>query len=260
MVWSDESFLGERSARMTLHSPLSGPVNSGFGGGKKYKSKIVFGVAVMGFIPFIMSTFAASVTVGNGALEFGQGSQQAIACDSKIYIAMGEEWHAAPATNDPSAGYFRVRAVTVSNLDLQNCAGRKLRVRLIDGASQEITLGPIPEAKVLQVSLPAVVPVTNISDSTALLLSYLTGTGNVISGTLLSTAAVSVSGTSIYDGSVLSANNADVTFFIDPAKTTVNIDGQSVFRTTVETIDNPSAQAAQAAPTATASPSPSATP
>ena len=226
---------------MTLHSPLSGPVNSGFGGGKKYKSKIVFGVSVMAFIPFVMSTFAASVTVGNGALEFGQGSQQAIACDSKIYIAMGEEWHGAPTTTDPSAGFFRVRAVTVSNLDLQNCAGKKLRVRLIDGTSQEITIGQIPEAKVLQVSLPTSPPVANISDSTALLLSYLTGTGNPISGTLLATAAVSVSGTSIYDGSVLSVNNADVTFFIDPTATVVNIDGQLERRTTVETIDNPSA-------------------
>jgi hypothetical protein len=233
---------------MTLHSPLSGPVNSGFGGGKKYKSKIVFGIAVMGFVPFLFSTFAASVTVGNGALEFGQGSQQAIACDSKIYIAMGEEWHGQPTQNDPSAGFFRVRAVTVSNLDLQSCAGKKLRIRLIDGTSQEITIGTIPEAKVLQVTIPASVPTSNISDSTALLLSYLTGTGTPISGTLLSSAAVSVSGTSIYDGSVLSANNADVTFFIDPAAATVNIDGQLVHRTTVETIDNPAAQAAPATP------------
>ena len=240
---------------MTLHSPLSGPVNSGFGGGKKYKSKIVFGVAIMGFIPFIMSTFAASVTVGNGSLEFGQGSQQAVACDDKIFIAMGGEWHGAPTQNDPSAGFFRVRAVTVSNLDLQNCAGKKLRIRLIDGSSQEITIGAIPEAKVLQVSLPANVPSSNISDSTALLLTYLTGTGNPISGTLLASAAVSVSGTSIYDGSVLSANNADVTFFIDPAKTAVNIDGQQVFRTTVETINNPGAD-----PLASPSASPSATP
>ncbi len=233
---------------MTLHSPLSGPVNSGFGGGKKYKSKIVFGVAVMAFVPFLFSTFAASVTVGNGALEFGQGSQQAIACDSKIYIAMGEEWHGQPTQNDPSAGFFRVRAVTVSNLDLQSCAGKKLRIRLIDGTSQEITIGTIPEAKVLQVTIPASVPTSNISDSTALLLSYLTGTGTPISGTLLSSAAVSVSGTSIYDGSVLSATNADVTFFIDPAAATVNIDGQLVHRTTVETIDNPAAQAAPATP------------
>jgi len=202
----------------------------------------------MAFIPFLLSTFAASVTVGNGALEFGQGSQQAIACDSKIYIAMGEEWHANPSSTDPSAGYFRVRAVTVSNLDLQSCAGKKLRIRLIDGSSQEIGIGPIPEAKVLQVTIPALVPASNIGDSTALLLSYLTGTGSPISGTLLASAALSVSGTSIYDGSVLSANSADVTFFIDPAATTVNIDGQNVFRTTVETIDNPSAQAATPTP------------
>ena len=202
----------------------------------------------MGFIPFLLSTFAASVTVGNGALEFGQGSQQAIACDSKIYIAMSEEWHANPSATDPSAGYFRVRAVTVSNLDLQSCAGKKLRIRLINGSSQEIGIGPIPEAKVLQVTIPAIVPVSNVGDSTALLLSYLTGTGTPISGTLLASAALSVSGTSIYDGTVLTANSADVTFFIDPAATTVNIDGQSVFRTTVETIDNPSAQVATPTP------------
>lgn len=213
----------------------------------------------MGFVPFLFSTFAASVTVGNGALEFGQGSQQAIACDEKIYIALGEEWHGAPVENDPSAGYFRVRAVTVSNLDLANCAGKKLRVRLIDGSSQEISIGSIPEAKVLQVSLPSVAPVSNISDSTSLLLSYLTGTGVPISSTLLASAAVSVSGTSIYDGSVLSVNNADVTFFIDPARTAVNIDGQNVFRTTVETVNNPSALAAPATPSPTASPSASPT-
>ena len=120
-------------------------------------------------------------------------------------------------------------------------------------------IGSIPEAKVLQVSLPATAPVSNISDSTALLLTYLTGTGAPISGTLLASAAVSVSGTSIYDGSVLSATNADVTFYIDPARTAVNIDGQSVFRTTVETIDNPAAlvaQATQPAPSASPTASP----
>jgi hypothetical protein len=227
---------------VTLYSPLSGPVNSGgFGGAKKHKSKIVLGVALIASLPMLLSTFAASVTVGNGSLEFGQGSQQAIACDSKIYIAMGEEWHAAPTETDSSAGYFRVRAVTVSNLDLQSCAGKKLRVRLIDGTSQELVLGPTPDAKVLQVSLPAQVPVQNISDSTALLLTYLTGTGNTISGTLFATASVSVSGTSVYDGSTLSANNADVTYYLDPAAQTININGQLVQRTTVETIDNPSA-------------------
>jgi hypothetical protein len=245
---------------MTLHSPLSGPVNSGFGGGgKKFKSKIIAGVTVVALVPFLLSTFAASVTVGNGALEFGQGSQQAIACDPKIYIAMGEEWKSAPAQNDPSAGFFRVRTVTVSNLDLAQCAGKKLRVRLINGSSQEIVLGNIADAKVLQIALPNPAPVQNISDSTALLLTYLTSTGSPIAGALAATVNVSISGTSIYDGSSLSVNNADVTFFIDPTAAAVNIDGQSVHRTTVETIDNPSAQAVvTASPTPT--PLPTATP
>lgn len=243
-----------------LNSPLSGRVDSGFGGSGKFKQKIIFGTAILTAIPLVLTTFAASVTVGTGSLEFGQGSQQATACDEKIFIALGEEWHGTPTPEDSSAGFFRVRTVTVSNLDLQSCAGKKLRVRLIDGASSEITIGSAPEAKVLQVTIPSSVPASNVTDSSALGLSYLTGIGGLISGPLLANVSLSVSGTSVYDGSILSAQNGDVTFYIDPAKTTVNIDGQSVRRTTVETIDNPGAtpQIPQSTPSAT--PSPSTTP
>jgi len=237
-----------------LNSPLSGRVDSGFGGSGKFKHKIIFGTALLTSIPLLLSTFAASVTVGTGSLEFGQGSQQATACDKQIYVALGEEWKAAPTPQDSSAGFFRVRTVTVSNLDLQSCAGKKLRVRLIDGNSAELTLGSAPEAKVLQVTIPATVPASNITDATSLGLSYLTGTGALISGTLLANATVSVSGTSIYDGSILSNQNGDVTFYLDPAATTINIDGQLVRRTTVETIDNPGV-AVPTPPTPTPSPS-----
>ena len=237
-----------------LNSPLSGRVDSGFGGSGKFKHKIIFGTALLTSIPLILSTFAASVTVGTGSLEFGQGSQQATACDKQIYVALGEEWKAAPTPQDSSAGFFRVRTVTVSNLDLQSCAGKKLRVRLIDGTSSELTIGSAPEAKVLQVTIPSVVPVSNITDSAALGLTYLTGTGGLISGSMLANATVSVSGTSIYDGSILSDQNGDVTFYIDPTAATINIDGQSVRRTTVETIDNPGATV-----TVVPTPSPSAT-
>jgi hypothetical protein len=239
-----------------LNSPLSGPVNSGFGGGRKYKSKIIFGISVAAFVPFLLSTFAASVTVGNGNLEFGQGTQAAVACDPQIYIALAQEWHPAPTPEDSSSGFFRVRSVTVSNVDLASCAGKKLRVRLIDGSSSELTLGSTPESKVVQVTLPGVAPISNISDPTALLLSYLTGTGTPISGTLLASAALSVSGTSVYDGSVLNVNNGDVTFYLDPSATTINIDGQQVRRTTVETIDNPNGVVPAPAPTQTQQPAP----
>ena len=236
-----------------LESPLSGRVNSKFGGTGRFKNKIILGTTLIATVPLVLSTFAASVTVGTGSLEFGQGSQQATACDKQIYVALGEEWKSAPTPEDSSAGYFRVRTVTVSNLDLQSCAGKKLRIRLIDGASAEITLGSIPEAKVLQMAIPSAAPSSNLGDATGLGLTYLSGIGGVISGSMLANAAISVSGTSIYDGSVLTPQNSDVTFYLDPTATTVNIDGQQVRRTTVETIDNP-------APAPVITPTPTPTP
>ena len=222
-----------------LDSPLSGSVKSRFGGAGKYRNKVVLGTAVVAFVPFLLSTFAASVTVGTGALEFGQGSQQAIACDDTVYVALGEEWHANPLPEDPSAGYFRLRTATISNLNLTTCAGKKLRLRLIDGSSAEIVLGSLPDAKVLEVTIPRDVPVSNLSDPTELRLTYLTGQGQPIAGAMAATVGMNVSGTSVYDGSSLTNVSADVMFYLDATATLVNIDGQQVRRATVETVANP---------------------
>jgi len=222
-----------------LDSPLSGSVKSRFGGAGKYRNKVVLGTAVVAFVPFLLSTFAASVTVGTGALEFGQGSQQAIACDDTVYVALGEEWHANPLPEDPSAGFFRLRTATISNLNLTTCAGKKLRLRLIDGSSAEIVLGSLPDAKVLEVAIPREVPVSNLSDPTALRLTYLTGQGQPIAGAMAANVSMNVSGTSVYDGSSLTNVPADVMFYLDPTATLVNINGQQVRRATVETVANP---------------------
>jgi len=226
--------------RSDLNSPLSGRVTSRFGGAGKYKSKMLIGVVVIALVPSLLSTFAASVTVGTGSLEFGQGSQQAIACDDMVYIALGEEWHPAPTPADSSAGFFRIRTATISNLNLESCAGRKLRLRLIDGTSAELVLGSTPDSKVLQIAVPRQVPVSNLSDPTALGLTYLTSEGQPIASTLAANVAVGISGTSVYDGTPLSTTSADVTFYLDPTSTVVNIDGAQVRRATVETVNNPS--------------------
>ena len=226
--------------RSDLDSPLSGRVTSRFGGAGKYKSKMIIGVVVIALVPSLLSTFAASVTVGTGSLEFGQGSQQAIACDDMVYIALGEEWHPAPTPADSSAGFFRIRTATVSNLNLEACAGRKLRLRLIDGTSAELVLGSTPDSKVLQITVPKQVPVSNVSDPTALGLTYLTSDGQPIASTLAANVAVGISGTSVYDGTPLSTTSADVMFYLDPSSTVINIDGALVRRATVETVNNPS--------------------
>ena len=214
-------------------------MSSGFGGMGSVRSKFLLGVSLVAVVPFLMSTFAANVTVGTGALEFGQGSQQAIACDPIVYVSIGEEWHSQPTQGDGSAGFFRVKAVTVSNLDLASCRGKKLRVRLIDTTGQEISVGPSADIKVMQVVIPDVDAQVSSSDATYLQLGYLNGDGGVVSGTLAAAASLSVAGTSAYDGSDLGQKSADMTFYLDPTSALINIDGQLVGRTTVETVNNP---------------------
>ena len=62
---------------------------------------------------------------------------------------------------------------------------------------------------------------------------------HTLGGTLVSAASLNIAGTSIYDGSDLSTTSADVTYYLDPTSSIVNIDGQVVGRTTVETVNNP---------------------
>ena len=228
-----------------MNSPLSGKVSGGFGGSGRVRNKLFVGLSLVGIVPFFFTTFAANVTVGQGSLEFGQGSQQTIACDPTVYVALGEEWYSAPTNEDPSYGYFRVRSITVANLDLISCKDKKLRVRLISTSGQEIPIGSVPEARALQLVLPNTDAPVGTSDIVALKLTYLTGDGQAIVGSLAATAAISVSGTSVYDGSLLTPQNADVTYFLDPTATLVNINGQLVGRTTVETVNNAQAQSQQ---------------
>ena len=222
-----------------LSTPLEGKVHSGLTSNFSYRNKIIFGVCVLGLIPFALSTYAASVTVGTGALEFGQGSQQAVACDSTVYAAVSEEWHSSPKDNDASAGFFRVKSLTVSDLDLVGCKGKKLRVRLIDTNGNEISIGAAQEEKVLQIALPDTDAPESSSDVTFLQLTYLASDGTPISDQLNATVSVNTSGTSIYDGADMTPNNADVTFYLDQSANIVNIDGQNVGRVTVETVNNP---------------------
>mgnify|MGYP000110699303 FL=1 len=223
-----------------MYSPLSGSVKSRFGGSGRTRSKIVVAVTAIAAVPFLLSTFAASVTVGSGALNFGQGSQQAVACDPQVYVALAQEWHSAPTATDTTAGFFRVKSVTVSGLNLVACQHTKLRIRLINSQGQEIVVGPT-NATVLQMAVPTSDAPTSSSDAAALGLTYLTGTGDLISGVMSASISLLTSGTSIYDGSVLSATSADVTFFLDPTQQNINVDGANVGRTTVETVNNPNA-------------------
>lgn len=223
-----------------MRTPLSNSPYTGLG--KKTRSgkfKFLMAALVFACVPLVLSTYAASVTVGTGSLEFGQGTQQATSCDDTVYIAMNEEWHPDPTEEDPSFGFFRVRALTVSNVNLETCAGKILRVRMIDESSNEITLGPVAEAQVIQVVIPETPVTENIQDADILSLAYVSAIGDALSIPVIAQVKLNIQGTSLYNGSDLSLQNADVTFYFDPNAQTVNIKGKDVKRTTVETLENP---------------------
>ena len=82
--------------RKNVGSPLSNRVNSRFGGSVNHRSKkIIAGFLIATIGPLVATTLAASVTIGTGSLEFGQGSQAAVACDSEITTSMTETWYNA---------------------------------------------------------------------------------------------------------------------------------------------------------------------
>jgi hypothetical protein len=242
-----------------LHSPLSGRVTSKFGGSGKHRNKILVGISIAAIIPFALSTFAASITVGSGQLTFGQGSEQAISCDNQVYVAMNQEWHSAPTPADPTSGFFRVRSMTVSHFNLLTCQNTKLRMRLINMAAQEIPLGSIPGSTVLQITVPDSQNPGNVSDPAALSLAYFNGVGDLLSGVMQASASLQTSGVSVYDGSPLSPTSADVTFYIDPSQA-VNIDASTVGRVTVETVNAPTQPGATPAGTTAPQVTPSSSP
>jgi len=223
-----------------LNSPLTGRVRSGFAGTGSVRSKIVAGAVLVGLVPFLLTTFAANVTVGTGPLQFGQGSEQAISCDSTVYASVAEDWYSQPTPTDSSAGYFRVSDVAISGIDLVACAGLKLRVRLIGTDGKEIPVDASGDATILQIKIPNTDSPVSTSDVQQLNLGYLTPTGVPVSTQVIANVSLNVTGTSVYDGSNLAPNSGDVIFYPDPAAAQVNIDASTIGRVTVETISDPS--------------------
>jgi len=222
-----------------LDSPLNGRVRSGFASSGSVRNKVIFGAVLVALVPVVMTTFAANVTVGNGALQFGQGSEQAVSCDNTVYASVGEDWYSSPTPDDSSAGYFRVSDVAISGLDLVACAGLKLRVRLVDTTGKEIPIDPAGDSTILQITIPHTDSPVSTSDPEQLQLGYLTPTGAPVSAPIIASVSLNVTGTSVYDGSNLGPNSGDVIFYPDPAASQVNIDASTVGRVTVETINNP---------------------
>ena len=117
--------------------PLSSRMGSRFGGGgrSRKKKQIGAGIASLLAVTYFGSTFAASVSLGTGALEFGQGTRGAVACDSDgITTAINEIWN-------NTLTQFDVATVVLSGINTSACAAKIFKVTLLCNTGTEQQLG-----------------------------------------------------------------------------------------------------------------------
>jgi hypothetical protein len=155
---------------------------------------VLIGLAMLLGGPIITTSLAATLTIngtGNAAVEFGQGSQVAIGCDTSINTAITEVW-------DSATTRFKVESIVLTNLDIrqtdtttivnnQGCGGKAIKISLVDTATSVMTIGNVATSAV-SVVLPS-------SQGAAAATPAFTRIGD-------STTATSVSATTTYPGTV----------------------------------------------------------
>lgn len=158
-------------------SPLGELVNGEIGG-VSYKKRAVVGALLILLIPYIGSSLAATITINGrsagGAVEFAQGSQVTVVCDSTILTSLDEQWYETTTV-------FRVATINVTgilNTDSQTattnnagCGGKTMTVKLFASGTQQ-RLGT---ASASENSVSFTVPVTGAVDSATLTVSGATG-------------------------------------------------------------------------------------
>ena len=193
--------------RKNVGSPLSNRVNSRFGGSVNHRSKkIIAGFLIATIGPLVATTLAASVTIGTGSLEFGQGSQAAVACDTAITTAITETWYNASTI-------FEVATIVLSDLNTAagagvsnaGCGGKILKVSLLGSSGTALTIGSSGTATSASVTLAS--PGVNGTQTIA---------SNGVTASLASAGAT-----------------ATLTLTIPTAS--IHLDAASVYRVTVET-------------------------
>jgi hypothetical protein len=104
----------------------------------KVKLKLLLGICVLVAVFSLGSTLAANITLNNsGAVEFGQGVAQAVACDSDGITL-------TPSSNYWNAGsIYRISSLVLSGVNFQTCASKTLTIKMFtnDSTYNYLTVG-----------------------------------------------------------------------------------------------------------------------
>ena len=180
-----------------------------------FKRRAVVGALLILFIPYIGSSLAATITISGrsagGAVEFAQGSQVTVVCDTTILTSLDEQWYETTTV-------FRVATINVTgilNTDSQTattnnagCGGKTMTVKLFASGTQQ-RLGT--------------------SSSTETFVSFTVPTS---AGAVSTTGATGVTAAATVSGSP--ATNTDISITI-PMNSATIINATTVDRIAIET-------------------------
>ena len=222
-----------------VSSPLDRRVKAKFGGVRiRLRRRVIIGLAFLLGGPIISTSLAATLTIngtGNVAIEFGQGSQVAIGCDTTINTTITETW-------DTATTRFKVSAIVLTNLNNtladtstlvndQGCGGKALKITLIDTATSVMTIGTTANA-----SVTLVIPTSAVGDSTTATSVSTTGAWPGSSTVWPLSSIYAAASTNMLGGSaylVNSGSNSTVGFFLP---SNISIDPGRVLRVALETL------------------------
>jgi len=227
-----------------VSSPLDKRVKARFGGVRiRLRRRVIIGVAMLLGGPIISTSLAATLTIngtGNVAVEFGQGSQIAVGCDTTINTAITEVW-------DTATTRFKIESIVLTNLNNtradtttivnnQGCGGKAIKISLIDTATSVMTIGNVANS-----SVTLIVPEIAIGESTtgvsALTSGQYDGTSNAPNSTTWPLSTIwSPNTTNMLGGkayiSAAASSTSRLIFFLP---TNLSIDPGRVLRVALET-------------------------
>ena len=126
-----------------------------------FKRRAVVGALLILFIPYIGSSLAATITISGrsagGAVEFAQGSQVTVVCDTTILTSLDEQWYETTTV-------FRVATINVTgilNTDSQTattnnagCGGKTMTVKLFASGTQQRLGTSVPTENFVSFTVP----------------------------------------------------------------------------------------------------------
>lgn len=103
--------------------------------------KVLLGISALIAVPVIGTTLAASITIGTGPIQFGQGVQQAVTCDDEVFVTP-----TAGFTNVSGGGTFSLLSIAVTQI-LAACDGKTFTLKVYNntgGSSPQTVASPSP--------------------------------------------------------------------------------------------------------------------